>query len=153
SDQAHPFRVQAEAHATLCAIGARSSYSHQACAQFRFAVSLASRASNDADVSSIPPIIPYGGFFPLRLGDSVRLGCQGWSVSSCRDDHGNPPTNQVGRERWQSVHLIICPAVFDRRVRTLDVASLFEALANWAIALRESVRRSRVKDPDNWHRR
>jgi hypothetical protein len=27
----------------------------------------ADRASNDADVSSIPPIIPYGGFSPVRL--------------------------------------------------------------------------------------
>ena len=27
----------------------------------------ADRASNDADVSSIPPIIPYGGFSPIRL--------------------------------------------------------------------------------------
>ena len=30
----------------------------------------AERASNDADVSSILPIIPYGGFSPVRL--------QGW---------------------------------------------------------------------------
>src|SRR5882757_9397344 len=29
----------------------------------------ADRASNDADVSSIPPIIPYGGFSPVRLED------------------------------------------------------------------------------------
>src|SRR3954471_2124467 len=27
----------------------------------------ADRASNDANVSSIPPIIPYGGFSPVRL--------------------------------------------------------------------------------------
>src|SRR3954463_10893807 len=27
----------------------------------------ADRASNDADVSSIPPLIPYGGFSPVRL--------------------------------------------------------------------------------------
>src|SRR6266446_2393085 len=32
----------------------------------------ADRASNDADVSSIPPIIPYGGFSPVRL--------EGWLV-------------------------------------------------------------------------
>src|SRR5215470_6987941 len=32
----------------------------------------ADRASNDADVSSIPPIIPYGGFSPVRL--------EGWPV-------------------------------------------------------------------------
>ena len=28
----------------------------------------ADRASNDADISSIPPIIPYGGFFPSTAG-------------------------------------------------------------------------------------
>jgi len=35
----------------------------------------ADRASNDADVSSIPAIIPYGGFSPIRLGeDWARAG-------------------------------------------------------------------------------
>jgi len=32
----------------------------------------ADRASNDADVSSILPIIPYGGFSPVRL--------EGWHI-------------------------------------------------------------------------
>src|ERR1035441_1959843 len=32
----------------------------------------ADRASNDADVSSIPPIIPYGWFSPVRL--------EGWHI-------------------------------------------------------------------------
>jgi hypothetical protein len=32
----------------------------------------ADRASNDADVSSTPPIIPYGGFSPVRL--------EGWRI-------------------------------------------------------------------------
>src|SRR5882672_6534789 len=34
---------------------------------------VADRASNDADVSSIPPIIPYGGFSPVRL-EGWRFG-------------------------------------------------------------------------------
>src|SRR3954465_7385059 len=38
----------------------------------------ADRASNDADVSSIPPLIPYGGFSPVRLeGWPVRRGLPG----------------------------------------------------------------------------
>src|SRR5262249_61969364 len=54
---AEPPLVQAEAHATLCATGARSSYSHQACAQFRFAVSLASPIHLPAPASSrFPPL-------------------------------------------------------------------------------------------------
>ena len=40
----------------------------------------ADRASNDADVSSIPPLIPYGGFSPVRLeGWPVRRGLPGSS--------------------------------------------------------------------------
>src|SRR6516165_9334881 len=35
----------------------------------------ADRASNDADVSSALPIIPYGGFSPVRL--------QGWLSKRC----------------------------------------------------------------------
>ena len=35
----------------------------------------ADRASNDADVSIVPPKIPYGGFSPVRL--------QGWLVGRC----------------------------------------------------------------------
>src|SRR5262245_25430811 len=57
----------------------------------------ADRASNDADVSSIPPIIPYGGFSPVRLegwpfrrGPSQYIGQlkpapgMRWSVSGLR---------------------------------------------------------------------
>src|SRR5450759_3777078 len=39
----------------------------------------ADRASNDADVSTIPPIIPYGGFSPVRL--------EGWLSSGAFADH------------------------------------------------------------------
>ena len=42
----------------------------------------ADRASNDADVSSIPPIIPYGGFSPVRLeGRRIRRDLPGASIS------------------------------------------------------------------------
>src|SRR5664279_5039527 len=42
----------------------------------------ADRASNDADVSSIPPIIPYGGFSPVRLeGWRIRRDLPGASIS------------------------------------------------------------------------
>jgi hypothetical protein len=74
-------------------------------------------------------------------------------VSSGRDDHGDPSTNQVSREHRQSIHLIVSPAVFDRHILMLDVACLFEALTRGAIALQKSVTRSRVKDPDNRHGR
>src|SRR6266705_5768658 len=42
----------------------------------------ADRASHDADVSSIPPIIPYGGFSPVRLeGWRIRRDLPGASIS------------------------------------------------------------------------
>jgi hypothetical protein len=42
----------------------------------------ADRASNDADVSSIPPIIPYGGFSPVRLeGWPFRRGLPNTSAN------------------------------------------------------------------------
>src|ERR1700756_2368458 len=50
--------------------------SPEAVARPQFPVGLdrgADRASNDADVSSIPPIIPYGGFSPVRL-EGWRFG-------------------------------------------------------------------------------
>src|SRR5271169_7207938 len=53
----------------------------------------ADRASNDADVSSILPIIPYGGFSPVRL--------EGWHIR--RD---LPET---------SISLSLLPACADRR--------------------------------------
>ena len=39
-------------------------------------------------------------------------------------DHGDPPTNQIGGHRWQSIELILSEAVFDRHVFALDVADV-----------------------------
>jgi hypothetical protein len=42
----------------------------------------ADRTSNDADVSSILPIIPYGGFSPVRLeGGHIRRDLPETSIS------------------------------------------------------------------------
>jgi hypothetical protein len=50
----------------------------------------ADRASNDADVSTIPPIIPYGGFSPVRL--------EGWlSSGAFPDDRQLKPAPGVRR--------------------------------------------------------
>src|SRR3954470_20479958 len=48
----------------------------------------ADRASHDADVSSIPPLIPYGGFSPVRLeGWPVRRGLPGSSEAEACSRH------------------------------------------------------------------
>ena len=44
-------------------------------------------------------------------------------------DHGDLPANQIGRQCRQPIELIFRPAVFDRDVLALDIAGLFEALA------------------------
>src|SRR5262245_42212348 len=38
----------------------------------------------------------------------------------------NMMADQIGRQCWQSIVLVICPAVFDRDVLALDIASLFQ---------------------------
>ena len=45
------------------------------------------------------------------------------------DDHGHLPANQVGRQRRQTVGLILRPAIFDRDVLALDIACFLQALA------------------------
>src|SRR3954471_12819016 len=48
----------------------------------------AERASNDADVSSIPPLIPYGGFSPVRLeGWPIRRSLPGSSEALAFSRH------------------------------------------------------------------
>ena len=71
-----------------------------------------------------------------RLGRQRRIGTSG------RGDHGDLSANQFGRQRRQSIDLILGPAVFDRHVLALDIAGVFEALAECAQTVRDRVRRS-----------
>src|SRR5262249_20704911 len=68
-------------------------------------------------------------------------------------NHSNLATNQVGRQRRQLVVLTLCPAIFDRHVLALDIASFFQALAERAHKVREQIRRSAVEESDHRHRR
>ena len=49
------------------------------------------------------------------------------SVARC-DDHCHLAADQIGRQRWQPIVLILRPAVFDRDVLTFDIAGLLQAL-------------------------
>ena len=82
-----------------------------------------------------------------RLGRERRRGTSG------RGDHGDLPANQIGRQRRQSIQLILGPAVFDRHVLALDIAGVLQALAKSAQTVRERVRRCGVEEPDHRHRR
>jgi pimeloyl-ACP methyl ester carboxylesterase len=60
--------------------------------------------------------------------DGNRRGCslgrQRHGHASERCDHCDLPANQVGRQRRQSIDLILAPAVHDRDVLALDVAAI-----------------------------
>ena len=57
---------------------------------------LTDRASNDADVSSTPPIIPHGGFSPIRL--------EGWHVGQHLPAHGRLKPAPGMRRPSSSLH-------------------------------------------------
>ena len=44
-------------------------------------------------------------------------------------NHGHLTTNQIGRQRRQSIVLALRPAILDRHVLTLDIAGFLQALA------------------------
>jgi hypothetical protein len=70
-----------------------------------------------------------------------------------RDDHGDPPANQFGRQRRQPIELSLGPAVFDRHVLALDVAALLQGLAEYAQKVRVCrVRRCGAEEPNYGYR-
>ena len=58
-----------------------------------------------------------------RLGRERRRG------TSSRGDHGDLAANQFGGQCRQPIELTLRPAVFDRHVLALDIASFAEALS------------------------
>ena len=55
----------------------------------------------------------------------------------CGRNHGNTPTNEIGRKLRQSIELTVSPAKLERNVLAFDVSGLLEALANSPQTLRE----------------
>jgi hypothetical protein len=85
----------------------------------------ADRASNDADVSTIPPIIPYGGFSPVRL--------EGWlSSGAFPDDRQLKPAPGVRRPMSglhpPFVHLVVTTVSRTVSGRGLDGAPPWRSL-------------------------
>jgi hypothetical protein len=52
------------------------------------------------------------------------FSCQSGTDTTSRSDHCDLPANQVGRQFWQSIQIILCPAVLDRYALTLHEASV-----------------------------
>src|SRR5499425_1478882 len=83
---------------------------------------------------------------------SCCLGRQRRSGTSGHRDYRNSSASQIGRQRRQSIDLVLGPAVFNHYILTLGNVCRFEALTEYAHTLRHSVRRSGVEEPDHWHR-
>src|SRR5262245_37332198 len=82
-----------------------------------------------------------------------RLGRQWRRNTSGRDNHGDLPPNQLGRQLRQPIKLILAPTIYDRYVIALDIAGVLEALAKSAQTVLDSLRRSVIKEADHRHRR
>src|SRR5262249_34905799 len=78
------------------------------------------------------------------------FGCQCHDGGRCGDD-GNLPARQFDRQRRQSIYLVIGPAIFERYVLTVDIATLFQALAEPTQKTLSRARRSGVEYPDYRH--
>jgi hypothetical protein len=80
-----------------------------------------------------------------------RLGCE-YRRYTGRSDYGNLTTNKISRQHWQSIKLILGPAVFDRHVLAHDIASLLQALVERPQPFRDRIGRSGVQIPNHRHR-
>ena len=70
-----------------------------------------------------------------------------------RDNHGHPTTNQIGRQRRQTIISPLRPAIFDRHVPALDPPRFFQTLMECDQKLRVLAGRPGVEEPDHRHRR
>jgi hypothetical protein len=52
---------------------------------------------------------------------------EGRGSATGRDNHGHLTTNEISRQRGQTIVLALCPAVFDREVPALDIARFAQA--------------------------
>jgi hypothetical protein len=68
----------------------------------------------------------------------------------CSED-SDPTTDQIIGQCGQPIKLVLCPAIFDHYVLALDIADLFESLAEYGQTIRRRFRRCRVEDPDYRH--
>src|SRR5262249_7288808 len=69
-----------------------------------------------------------------------------------RGDRCHPTVNQIGCQHWQLVVSSLCPAVFNPQILTLDVAGLFQALAERRRVVCERLRRATMQKPNHRHR-
>ena len=124
-------------------------------------------AANSAEKKLTPVRLPPGrarlATRPSLTGSSATRRQWGSSSSppwprppcrtAARDDHGDLPANQLGRQRGQPIDLILGPAIFDRNVLALDIAGVFQALAKCRADGPATASGDRLlEEPDHRHR-
>src|SRR6266545_3938449 len=73
--------------------------------------------------------------------------------NSARGDHVDPSVNQFDRQLRQPIELTFGEPIYDRHVLALDVAGVFETLAECAQKFFHRSGRSGIEKPDHRHRR
>src|SRR5262249_4889865 len=81
-----------------------------------------------------------------------RFGPPGGRSPAARHNHGHLTVNQFGRKLWQSIVLAFRPAIFNLQVLALDIAYLFQSLAERAQTDRVHFTRCVAEEPDHRHR-
>src|SRR5215475_9281619 len=80
------------------------------------------------------------------------LGRQRRDGTSGRNDHGDLSTNQFSHQRWNSIGLILAPAIFDRDVLALEITGILQAFTECAHTVRLRIGRTWVDETDHRHR-
>src|SRR6516165_7881038 len=91
-----------------------------------------------------------------REHDGNRRSCRLGGVR-CRFaagyDYSALTANEIGRQRRQSPLSILCPAVFNRNVLSLNITCFSQATSQRHHEFSRSIRRRASEEPDYWHRR
>src|SRR5262249_26511643 len=80
------------------------------------------------------------GFGRERRGRAARCG-----------DDSHPAADEIGYQFRNSGKVVLCPAVFDRYVLTLDVAGFAQSFAKRCQQTRHRLRRIRMEISDDWN--
>jgi len=87
-----------------------------------------------------------------RNGLGRRHGSQYRSAASGRSDHVELAADQIGRKGRQSIVLVFCKTVFDRRVAGLDIAGFTQAASERGEEVGRVILAERVQEADHRHR-
>src|SRR5262249_35949654 len=86
-------------------------------------------------------------------GLGCRHGSQSRSTASGRGDHVDLAAGQISRKGRQSIVLVFCKTVFDRRVAGLDISGFTQAASERGGEVGRIISAERVQEPNRRHGR